>query len=343
MHKLFTTCSTCVRREPIYAGAMSTPTADDADAELGWGMGSVASRLGIAASTLRTWERRYDVGPSRRTAGGHRRYTEADIERVQLTQLLIARGAPPSDAARVAHSLDDDRLADAIDSEHGQPEQEAGLPSEVVAAVLEAAMADDGRRIGRLVGESLRGMGVVRAWTDIIAPALVQIGLEWSAGRFRLEGEHLASEAIIAELRAHARRIDHAERPAPAVILAAAEDDEHALPVFALEAALAELGIESLVLGARMPTESLASVTERVRPRAVFVWASLARSEQEPVWDILGQIRDECAVILAGPGWSHDIARRKGLVGALGMSDLESAVARICEVSGHAETYPSVT
>ncbi|WP_297781623.1 MerR family transcriptional regulator, partial [Aeromicrobium sp.] len=86
-------------------------------AELAWGVGTVAARLGISPSTLRTWERRYGVGPSLRTAGGHRRYTESDIDRVSLTQRLIERGAPPSDATRVAHALGTRDLAAALEAE----------------------------------------------------------------------------------------------------------------------------------------------------------------------------------------------------------------------------------
>ena len=33
---------------------------------------SVADELGVSASTLRTWERRYGLGPARREAGSRR-------------------------------------------------------------------------------------------------------------------------------------------------------------------------------------------------------------------------------------------------------------------------------
>ena len=64
----------------------------DAGSDLTWGVGAVSSRLNITASTLRTWERRYGVGPSFRTEGGHRRYTESDIDRVDLMRRLLSRG-----------------------------------------------------------------------------------------------------------------------------------------------------------------------------------------------------------------------------------------------------------
>ena len=331
----------CGNAERTYAGVMATPRGhgaeSEAESEIGWGVGSVAARLGIAPSTLRTWERRYDVGPSRRTAGGHRRYTEHDIERVMLTQMLIARGAPPSDAARVAHSLDGPGLASALDSEHAQNEDPT-RPAEAVPALLEATLGDDPRRIGRLVADVLRGHGAVRAWTDVIAPSLIRIGTEWAAGRIGIETEHLASEAIGSELRAYTRRLA-IDGTGPAIIVASAEDDQHSLPVFALEAALAEAGVGSHVLGARLPTYALADVTARLRPRVIFLWASLARPEGEPIWEVLATLGDETTVILGGPGWPHDIGLGRGLRGALESTDLQSTVDRVLELIGRASAY----
>ena len=59
----------------------------------------MAERLGIAAPTLRSWDRRHGVGPSVRTSGNHRRYTELDIRRVELMSRLTAQGVPAQSAA----------------------------------------------------------------------------------------------------------------------------------------------------------------------------------------------------------------------------------------------------
>lgn len=311
---------------------MATPVGDDADQEIGWGVGSVAARLGISASTLRTWERRYDVGPSRRTAGGHRRYSEADIERVELTQLLIARGAPPSDAARVAHSLTEHELASALGSEHGRSRPEPAQPAEVVPAMRDAALADDPRRIARLVTDALRAHGTVRAWTDILVPVLVQIGRDWSAGSFRVETEHLTSDAITKALRAHVHRLGEPGEEGPVIVLASAEDEQHVLPVYAVEAALADIEVSTLVLGARLPTQSLADLIARVRPRIVYLWASLPRSADDPIWDVLGATGDETIVILGGPGWPPKSSADNRLERAIVPSDLASTIQAVVDV-----------
>ncbi|MBM7092763.1 MerR family transcriptional regulator, partial [Streptomyces sp. S12] len=41
--------------------------------------GEVARRLGVAPTTVRTWDRRYGLGPDAHTGGRHRRWTAADV------------------------------------------------------------------------------------------------------------------------------------------------------------------------------------------------------------------------------------------------------------------------
>jgi DNA-binding transcriptional MerR regulator len=306
--------------------------ASDVSSEIGWGVGSVAARLDIAPSTLRTWERRYDVGPSRRTAGGHRRYTETDIDRVLLTQLLIARGAPPRDAARVAHSLDAPGLAEAINAEHGRAAPGDMDAAEMPSRAFAAAKNGNARQLGRLLTDALDGLGAVQAWTEVVAPTLIEIGAEWSAGRLPIEVEHLASEVIAGELRAYTRRVGDIDRSTSSIVLAGAEDDPHSLPLFAMEASLAEAGMGSMVLGARLPMRSLASVVERQHPQVVFLWASLPRADEQSTIDCLIEIAHGTTLILAGPGWPHETVQRLMGHGALGSADLPATVRRIGEL-----------
>ena len=53
---------------------------------------AVARRLGVATGTLRTWDRRYGLGPSGHQAGTRRRYTAADLARLTLMHRLMLQG-----------------------------------------------------------------------------------------------------------------------------------------------------------------------------------------------------------------------------------------------------------
>ena len=65
-------------------------------------MAAVARRLGVAPATLRTWDRRYGLGPTLHSAGSHRRYSRSDIARLETMRRLVLDGVPPADAARLA-------------------------------------------------------------------------------------------------------------------------------------------------------------------------------------------------------------------------------------------------
>ena len=63
---------------------------------------AVARRLGVAPATLRTWDRRYGLGPTGHTVGRHRKYGPLDVARLELMQRALLRGASSAEAARFA-------------------------------------------------------------------------------------------------------------------------------------------------------------------------------------------------------------------------------------------------
>src|SRR5688572_13102224 len=67
---------------------------------------AVARRLGVAPATLRTWDRRYGLGPNQHTAGAHRRYAPQDLARLGVMRRLTLEGVTPAEAARVALATD---------------------------------------------------------------------------------------------------------------------------------------------------------------------------------------------------------------------------------------------
>ena len=60
---------------------------------------AVARRLGVAPATLRTWDRRYGLGPSEHIEGEHRRYCPGDLAKLTMMRRLIIAGVAPVEAA----------------------------------------------------------------------------------------------------------------------------------------------------------------------------------------------------------------------------------------------------
>ncbi len=63
-------------------------------------IGEVARRTGVTVPTLRAWERRYGLLLPVRTAGGHRRYSDEDVQRVLAVLDLTGQGWAVGAAAR---------------------------------------------------------------------------------------------------------------------------------------------------------------------------------------------------------------------------------------------------
>jgi hypothetical protein len=281
-----------------------------AEREAGLGVGAVAQRLGVAPATLRTWDRRYGIGPSGRSPGGHRRYTSADLARLEIMQHRILAGAPPGEAARVA--LGSPEGAPPPPRAHGAggnrvPVTAPGRDERQAAAVrglARAAMALDRPAMTDTVRTALRRDGVVPAWDGLIVPVLDGIGRKHEASGDCVEVEHLLSTVLLGCLAETAPP----ERPLNVrpVLLACAPEEQHSLPVHALGAALAEAGVDALVLGARVPPAALAAAIRRTGPNAVFVWSRIAETG-DPAWlAALPASRPPYRLMAGGPGWSRD-------------------------------------
>ncbi|WP_432497761.1 MerR family transcriptional regulator [Kineococcus auxinigenes] len=92
---------------------------------------AVARRLGVAPATLRTWDRRYGLGPSEHTAGAHRRYSSTDLARLVVMRRLTLEGVAPAEAAAIAATT---AVADGGFA--------LASVSTIPAAVIEAAVTD---------------------------------------------------------------------------------------------------------------------------------------------------------------------------------------------------------
>ncbi|WP_233223696.1 MerR family transcriptional regulator [Amycolatopsis sp. CA-128772] len=64
-----------------------------------WPAGAVARMLGLPASTLRAWHRRYGLPLSVPQPGRHRRYGPADVDALLRMKHLIEQGCSPATAA----------------------------------------------------------------------------------------------------------------------------------------------------------------------------------------------------------------------------------------------------
>ncbi len=173
--------------------AAALPDPPDGDlAEPRLGVAAAARRLGVAPATLRTWDRRYGMGPTEHAAGHHRRYSAEDIRRLELMQHAQVRGASAADAARYARAAPLSRpaavspvrpLADPGAEggpQEGSGEEGSGEEGEATATALDgsadvASAVRAGGRVLRLAGAGSSARGLGRAALALDAATIRQL------------------------------------------------------------------------------------------------------------------------------------------------------------------------
>lgn len=277
---------------------------------------AVARRLGVAPATLRTWDRRYGLGPSSHEIGEHRRYCPADLARLTYMRRLISSGVSPCDAAGQAKAhkgrVDLETIVD-----------DYVVRKDLVKALHKAAKGLDKKFIETALRKDLADNGVEQSWSEVIVPLLFQVGNEWEASGKGVEIEHLLTEVLKGILREHGGEIKKPVNAHP-VLLASVGEEMHSLALHALAAALASRKIETYFLGSRTPLEALCAMISRFAPPAVFLWAQLPQNADPKFFRDIPTIRPMPRIVLGGPGWDADICTDVAIV-----HDLSQALAEI--------------
>ena len=315
-------------------------------------MAAVARRLGVAPATLRTWNRRYGLGPSEHRAGAHRRYSSADLARLEHMRRLVLAGLPPGDAAREALALqvDPSSLAPvtdiAMNATLSPPMSPASADESIQArsgggqvvpipggtpasrGLARAALALDGTACQQIVRETIERRGVIWTWDHLLIPVLTGVGQRWETSGRGIDVEHILSDSVHAVLAERTRELKDPQN-ARLVLLAGADEETHFLPLWAVAAALAERRIGCRMLGARVPQETLLQAVRRTGPAAVFVWAQIPGSARTQRLADLATLRPAPTVIAGGPGWAGPTPTGVGQT-----ADLSETVTRLARALG---------
>ena len=300
---------------------------------------AVARRIGIAPATLRTWDRRYGLGPSVHMPGSHRRYTATDVARLELMRKLMRNGALPSEAARIAltqevepetaqtdstnsplHVVTDESFNDnviALDS-----------PKVVIRSLNRALAALDANGCDQIISQTIESHGVIWTWEKVLTPVLISLGEKWAQTGEGVEQEHLLSESITGQFRNVLGKVTDPENSRP-VLIACAPHELHTIPMFAIAAGLAEQNIACLILGARMPAEALASAAKKLGPSAIVVWSQSQGTADVSIWDAVEPMRPAPLLMSVGPGWQPDLPE-----GVVKPDDLNSTLIALAAASG---------
>jgi MerR family transcriptional regulator, light-induced transcriptional regulator len=249
-----------------------------------YNIGAVARMTEIPAATLRVWERRYGFPDTARTEGGHRLYSDADVQRLRWVKERIDAGMQTRQAVRALKGLETQEAGTdfGLPGNNSPPlpgiraaEQVTGsdsyidlLQNRLVDALLEQNLvyADD------ILSEGLGLYTPEAVMLHLIRPVLAAIGDGWMRGDISIGAEHYATSYL-------RQRLIHWLRTGPPLyqvsptVLACAPGEYHEGSLMIFGALLRRRRWPIAYLGQSIPLPDLAEFVDHMAPLAVVVVA----------------------------------------------------------------------
>lgn len=233
---------------------------------------AVLKETGLTADALRAWERRYGLPMPQRTPGGHRIYSEYDIETVKWLRARQAEGLRISQAVELWKEIIDKGRDPLVDY---APKGAAPGPDFAPAADirvenlrrswLEASLSFDEIKAEEALNQAFAIYPVETVCTAVLQSGLRNIGEEWYLGKATVQQEHFTSALAIRRLET---LVAAAPRPTreQTVLVGCPPNEWHTFSVLLLNLLLRRRGLEVVYLGANIPIEQLEETTAAIHP-----------------------------------------------------------------------------
>jgi DNA-binding transcriptional MerR regulator len=248
---------------------------------------AVLQETNIAADTLRAWERRYGLPMPQRTTGGHRLYSEYDIETIKW---LLARQTEGLSISR-AVDLWNEHNASGVDPLAGfsssvfSPVQmtpalyispDTNLDS-LRAQWIAACMKFSESSSEQVLNQAFSMFPVESVCTEVLQKGMAEIGGLWYESRASVQQEHFASGLAM-------RRLDSllSASPAPSrnqtVIVGCPPNEWHTFTPLLLSLLLRRRGLNVIYLGANVPSDYFEETVSAVKGNLVVLVAQTLTS-----------------------------------------------------------------
>jgi methanogenic corrinoid protein MtbC1 len=272
---------------------------------------ALSRRTGVAPDTLRKWEQRYGVLRPVRTAGGQRRYSEVDVQRVEWLRDRIRDGWRIGEAARVI----DEAASVALDE-----------PSDLRDTLIAAIAENDPRTVSATLDQAFAVLPLEQALAEVVTPALQWAGEAWHRGELSVAQEH----AITAKVRAHLGRLISEGQGGVrgSAVLACAPGEHHDIGLLMLAVMLRADGWRVEFLGADTPVDAGVAFAERIG--ACMLCLSASRNESvELLRAALPAVEPHglIVIVVGGAAMTPEIARE--LEATYADAELDVAVQRL--------------
>jgi len=239
---------------------------------------------GVAATTLRAWERRYGLLNPQRTNKGHRLYSQDDIALVNNVVTQLQGGMSISEAARRQREPDEN-----------QP-QPPSIPSShrhqwsiFQRRLLHAIELFDEAKLDACYNEALSQYPFGLVSEALIIPTLTSLGDRWQQRPHGIAEEHFFSVYLRNKLGArlhHETSRKHGSR----LLIACLPGEFHEIGVLLFTIEVLGHGYRPLYLGANAPLATLPGVANKIGAEAILLSGTTVPLDGiEAQWPTLAQ------------------------------------------------------
>lgn len=312
---------------------------------------AVVMETGLKPPTIRAWERRYGLPQPQRTEGGHRQYSERDIETLKWLMARQAEGMSISHATELWRTLTrqgEDPLQATAEAPVYAERSTAALPElgseigELRRAWVDACLAFNRQAAEHALAQAFALFSPEKVATEVLQKGLAEIGLGWYNGDVSVQQEHFASALSIQRLE----MLIAAEAPPTRqerLLVASAQGDYHVFSPLLLSYLLRRRGWDVIYLGANVPAAELAETVEQVEPDMVILAAQLlhtAATIPEVAHDLAGY---DTMVAYGGLVFNLNPDLKQRVPGHFLGSTIEGSIDRISALLHNRPRVPVVT
>ncbi|HET8708223.1 MAG TPA: MerR family transcriptional regulator, partial [Pseudomonadales bacterium] len=236
---------------------------------------TVLSETGLTADVLRVWERRYQLPRPQRSAGGHRLYSEYDIETIKWLKARQAQGMSISRAVNSWNEIVKSGVDPLMEATPAEAAQIYNLPSgksqiDVIRqAWLDAALSFDARKAEEVINQAFGIYPVETVCIEILQEGLSQIGRDWYSNKITVQQEHYSSALAV-------RRLETLITLSPppirnqTVLIGCPPRELHTFPALLLTLLLRHSGLNVIYMGGDIPIEHLEETIDAIHPNLVL-------------------------------------------------------------------------
>jgi len=240
----------------------------------------VLNQTGIAADTLRAWERRYGLPAPQRTAGGHRLYSDRDIATIKWLLAKQDEGLSISRAVDLWNeniASGSDPLADSASTNITSPlAVPPAAPDSTLATLrtdwVKACSNFDEIAAEQILNQAFSLFPIEAVCTDLIQRGLADVGTLWYENKLSVQQEHFASGLAM-------RRVDAllSAAPAPtrkdAILVGCPAEEWHTFTPLLISLLLRRRGYKVIYLGANVPSEHFIDTVKDSKANLVLLVA----------------------------------------------------------------------